>query len=101
MRIGLLIIAVLALVAFIVVAVVLPQRNESGAKEAAQALVAGAEPAKKQVEAAAAKSNDLAAAGKGVKIGSRTMPSTASSSGSFPRTAPSAAGTKRTRSRSP
>jgi hypothetical protein len=68
MRIGLLIIAILALVAFVVVAVVLPQRSQSGAKDAAQALVSGAEPAKKQVEAAAAKGGDVASAGKGIKI---------------------------------
>ena len=67
MRIGLLIIAILALVAFIVVAVVLPQRSQSGAKDAAQALLSGAEPAKKQVEAAAEKGG-VATAGKGVKI---------------------------------
>jgi hypothetical protein len=68
MRIGLLIIAVLALVAFIVVAVVLPQKNESDAKEAAQALVAGAEGAKTQVAAAAQKNGSLAGAGKQIKL---------------------------------
>ena len=68
MRIGLLIIAVLALIAFVVVAVVLPQQRESEAKEAAQALVAGAEPAKKQVTDAAEKSGNLNGAGKSVKV---------------------------------
>src|SRR5262249_14681792 len=68
MRIGLLIIAVLALVAFIVVAVVLPQKNESEAKEAAQALVSGADAAKKQVAAAAEKSGNVAGAGKDIKV---------------------------------
>jgi hypothetical protein len=68
MRIGLLIIAILALVAFVVVAVVLPQRTESEAKEAAQALLAGAEPAKKQVGASAEKAANLASSGKDVKI---------------------------------
>jgi shikimate 5-dehydrogenase len=72
MRIGLLIIAVLALVAFIVVAVVLPQKNESDAKEAAQALVAGAEGAKKQVAAAAEKNGSLAGAGKEIKLQARS-----------------------------
>jgi hypothetical protein len=71
MRIGLLIIAVLALAGFIVVSVVLPQRSETDAKEAAQALVSGAEPAQKQVAAAAEKSNSLAGTGKEVKIAAR------------------------------
>ena len=43
MRVGLLIIAVLALIGFVVVAVVLPQKSEAEAKEAAQALVTGAD----------------------------------------------------------
>jgi hypothetical protein len=68
MRIGLLIIAVLALVAFVVVAVVLPQKNESEAKEAAQALVAGADAAKQQVASAAEMSGNLNGAGKEVKL---------------------------------
>jgi len=68
MRIGLLIIAILALIAFVVVAVVLPNKNESEAKEAAQALIAGAEGAKKQVGAAAEKSGSLAGSGKDVKL---------------------------------
>ena len=71
MRIGLLIIAVLALIAFVIVAVVLPQQRESETKEAAQALVAGAEPAKKQVAAAAEKSGNLAGSGKGMKMTSQ------------------------------
>jgi len=71
MRIGLLIIAVLALIAFVIVAVVLPQQRESETKEAAQALVAGAEPAKKQVAAAAEKSGNLAGSGKGTKMTSQ------------------------------
>lgn len=68
MRIGLLIIAALALVGFLVVAVVLPQMAGSEAKEAAQALIAGAEPAQRQVGAAAEKSGSLAGSGKDVKI---------------------------------
>ena len=74
MRIGLLIIAILALVAFVAVAVVLPQKNESEAKEAAQALVAGAEPAKQQVGATAEKAGNLAGAGKNVKLGAKSDP---------------------------
>lgn len=71
MRIGLLVIAGLALIAFLVVAVVLPQMEGAGLKEAAQALVSGAEPAKQQVAAAAEKSGKLAGAGQGVKIAPR------------------------------
>ena len=56
MRIALLSVAGLALAGFLVVAVVLPQMAGAEAKEAAQALMAGAEPAKQQVGAAAAKS---------------------------------------------
>jgi len=74
MRIGLLIIAVLALIAFVIVAVVLPQQRESEAKDAAQALVAGAEAAKKQVAAAAEKSGSLAGSGKGMKMTSQNDP---------------------------
>jgi len=71
MRIGLLIFAGLALIGFLVVAVVLPQMEGAGLKEAAQALVSGAEPAKQQVAAAAEKSGKLAGAGRGVKIASK------------------------------
>ena len=71
MRIGLLVIAGLALIGFLVVAVVLPQMEGAGLKEAAQALVNGADPAKQQVGAAAEKSGKLAGAGQGVKIAPR------------------------------
>ena len=71
MRIGLLIIAALALIGFIVVAVVLPQKGEADAKEAAQALVSGADAAQKQVGAAAEKSGNLAGSGKDAKIAAR------------------------------
>ncbi|HUQ77207.1 MAG TPA: hypothetical protein VM183_20980 [Burkholderiales bacterium] len=74
MRIGLLIVAGLALIGFLVVAVVLPQMAGSEAKEAAQALVSGAEPARQQVNAVAEKSGNLAGAGKGVKIAQRNDP---------------------------
>lgn len=72
MRIGLIIVAALALIGFIVVAVVLPQKAGSEARAAAQALIAGAEPAQKQVGANAEKSGNLAGAGKDVKIAPRT-----------------------------
>jgi hypothetical protein len=72
MRIGLIIVAVLALVGFLVVAVVLPQKAGSDAKEAAQALIAGAEPAQKQISAAAEKSGSLAGTGKDVKVAAKS-----------------------------
>lgn len=71
MRIGLLIVAALALIGFIVVAFVLPQMAGTEAKEAAQALVSGAQPAQQQVGAAAEKAGNLNGAGKGVKVPSR------------------------------
>ncbi|MBI4124217.1 MAG: hypothetical protein A3G28_05210 [Betaproteobacteria bacterium RIFCSPLOWO2_12_FULL_68_19] len=74
MRIGLLVVAVLALIGFLVVAVVLPQMQGAELKEAAEALVAGAEPAKQQVAAAAEKSGGLAGAGNGVKIAPKSDP---------------------------
>ncbi len=71
MRIGLLIFAGLALVGFLVVAVVLPQMEGANLKEAAQALVSGADPAKQQVAAAAEKSGKLGGTGRGVKLGAK------------------------------
>lgn len=72
MRIGLLLVAGLALIGFLVVAVVLPQMVGAEAKDAAQALIAGTEPAKAQISAAAEKSGRLAGAGQGVKIAPKT-----------------------------
>jgi hypothetical protein len=68
MRVGLLVVAALALIGFVVVAVVLPQMAGAKSKAAAQALIAGAEPAKEQVAANAKKSGNLAGSGKGVKV---------------------------------
>lgn len=68
MRIVLLIVAGLALVGFIAVSFVLPGMAGSEAKEAANALVAGAEAAKGPVASAAEKAGNLADSGKGVKI---------------------------------
>ena len=56
MRIALLVVAGLALVGFLMVAVVLPQRAGAESKEAAQALVSGADPARQQVGTTAVKS---------------------------------------------
>ena len=75
MRIGLLVVAGLALIGFLVVAVVLPQMEGASLREAAQALVAGAEPAKQQVTAAAEKAGKLAGSGDGVKVAPRSDPS--------------------------
>lgn len=74
MRIGLLIVAALALIGFVVVAVVLPQMAGTQAKEAAEALVLGAEPARQQVGAAAEKAGTVSGAGKGVKVAARNDP---------------------------
>ena len=68
MRIGLLIVAALALVGFLIVAVVMPRMAGNQAKDAAQALIAGATPAQQQVAAAAEKSGTLAGSGKEVRI---------------------------------
>jgi hypothetical protein len=68
MRAGLLIVAVLALIGFVAVAFVLPQMAGAESKEAAQALIAGADAAQKQVAAAAEKSGALQGAGKDVKL---------------------------------
>jgi len=74
MRVGLLVVAALALIGFVVVAVVLPQAQGTKAKEAAQALVAGAQPAQQQVGASVEKSGNLAGAGRGVKVAEKTDP---------------------------
>src|SRR5258706_11972505 len=74
MRIGLLVVAALALIGFIVVAFVLPPMAGTEAKEAAQALVAGAQPAQQQVGAAAEKNANLAGAGRGVKLAPKNDP---------------------------
>jgi hypothetical protein len=68
MRTALLIIAGVVLIGFIVVAFVLPQMAGSEAKAAAEALVAGAEPARQQISAAAEKNGNLAGTGKSVKL---------------------------------
>jgi len=74
MRTALLVIAGLALIGYVVLAWVLPSMAGSEGKAAAQALLAGAEPAKQQVASAAEKSGNLAGAGNGVKVASQTDP---------------------------
>jgi len=72
MRAALLIVAAIALAGFLIVAVILPQMAGSEARDAAQALVSGADAAKQQVAAAAEKAANLAGAGKDVKIAARS-----------------------------
>ena len=67
MRAALLVIAGLALAGYAAVAWVLPSMAGSEVKAAAQALLAGAEPAKQQVGSAAEKSGNLNGAGSGIK----------------------------------
>ena len=74
MRAALLVIAGLALLGYVAVGWVLPSMAGAEAREAAQALVAGAEPAKQQVAAAAEKSGRLDGAGNGVKIAPKNDP---------------------------
>jgi hypothetical protein len=74
MRVVLFVIAGLALVGFIAVSFVLPQMMGAEAKEAAQALVAGAEAAKSQVAAAAEKAGNLAGAGNNIKLAPKPDP---------------------------
>ena len=74
MRIALLVVAGLALVGFLMVAVILPQRAGAESRDAAQALVAGADPARQQVSAAAEKAGKLAGSGKDVKVAAKSDP---------------------------
>src|SRR5258706_15888124 len=74
MRAALLVIAGLALVGFVVVSFVLPGMAGAGAKEAAQALIAGAEAPKQQVAAAAEKAGNLSGAGNNIKLAPRIDP---------------------------
>ena len=74
MRAALLVIAGLALAGFVAVSFVLPGMAGSEAKEAAQALVNGAEAPKKQVAAAAEKSGNVTGAGAGVKVAPSSNP---------------------------
>jgi hypothetical protein len=74
MRAALLVVAALALAGFVAVAYVMPGMAGSKAKEAAQALVAGAEAPKQQVAAAAEKNGKLEGSGAGIKVASRGDP---------------------------
>jgi type II secretory pathway pseudopilin PulG len=74
MRAALIVVAILALAGFLAVAVVLPQMAGSEAREAAQALIAGADGARQQIAAVAQKSGSLAGTGKDLKLPARTDP---------------------------
>jgi hypothetical protein len=74
MRIGLLIVAALALIGFVAVAVVLPQMAGTEAKEAAEALVSGTEPARQQVGTAVEKSGNVSGSGKGIRLAAKNDP---------------------------
>ena len=74
MRAALLVIAGLALAGFIAVSFVLPQMAGSEAKEAAQALITGADGPKQQVAAAAEKAGNLMGAGQGLKVAAKSDP---------------------------
>lgn len=74
MRIALLVVAGLALIGFLAVAVVLPQKAGADARDAANALIAGAEPAKQQVAASAEKAGNLSGVGKGIKVAAKSDP---------------------------
>jgi hypothetical protein len=74
MRIVLVVVAVLALLGFVAVAFVLPQMAASDTSAAAQALIAGADPARQKVAAAAEKGGKLQDSGKEVKLPSTSDP---------------------------
>jgi hypothetical protein len=72
MRAALLVVAGLALVGFVMVAFVMPSMAGTKAKDAAQALVTGAEAPKQQVAAAAEKNGKLEGSGAGVKAAAKS-----------------------------
>jgi len=74
MRAALLVIAGLALAGFVAVSFVLPGMAGSEAKEAAQALITGADAPKQQIAAAAEKAGNLSGAAGNVKVASRVDP---------------------------
>jgi hypothetical protein len=74
MRAALLVIAGLALAGFIAVSFVLPQMVGADAKEAAQALVTGAEAPKQLVAAAAEKAGSVSGAGGTIKVAPKNDP---------------------------
>jgi hypothetical protein len=74
MRVGLLVVAGIALVGFLAVAVVLPQMAGGETRDAAAVLVSGANQGKAEVTAAAEKAANLAGSGANVKIAPKVDP---------------------------
>ena len=74
MRVGLLVVAGMALVGFLAVAVVLPQMQGGETRDAAAVLVSGTNAAKNEVTAAAEKAGNLTGAGANIKIAPKTDP---------------------------
>ena len=74
MRGGLLVFAGVALLGFLIIAVVMPQMSWGETRDAAAVLVSGAESVKPQVSAAAEKAGTLAGSGAGVKIAAKMDP---------------------------
>ena len=73
MRMSLLIVAAVALAGFLAV-VFLQQKEGAERREAAQMLISGAEPVKKQLAATAEKAGNLAGVGKEVKVSAKSDP---------------------------
>ena len=75
MRVALLLVgAALALAVFVAVVVVWPRMETAQARGAAQALIAGASLAERQIAATAQKAGSLAGTGHGVKLSGRSDP---------------------------
>jgi len=74
MRAVLIVVAALAAVGFLAVAVVLPMMADAEAKDAARALIAGTDPAKQKVTAAAESAKNLDGSGKDIKLAPRQDP---------------------------
>ena len=74
MRVGLLVVAGVALIGFFAVAVVLPQMQGGEVRDAAAVLVSGANAAKNEVTAAAEKAANLAGSGANVKLAPKVDP---------------------------
>ena len=74
MRTGLVVVAILALIGYVAVAFVLPQMAGAEARDAALALIGGADAARQQVAAAAEKAGKVAGAGANVKIAEKNDP---------------------------
>jgi hypothetical protein len=74
MRIALLVVAGVTLIGFLFVAVVLPQKAGADARDAAQALITGADPAKQQVADSVEKSGNVSGVGRGIKVASKIDP---------------------------